>query len=215
MRDATTTKDLKLAVAITSPVVWHDAFQAFIKEYPTIKISHSLLKIDQLEHFSLSNQFDFIITATTDMPGSEWDMSVLIPDDKPIFVVYPSHRFAKMNEVRFIDAQSENFIAISKGFSMRKYFDELCAMAGFQPKIVLECDYMLRSKMLASEYGIVLTTESGFKTGVLGSAIAVHITDPAIRRTQAIIWNKRRYLTQAAQIFRQFMVDYHRETPSG
>ncbi len=209
MNDAASRKNQNLSIAITSPIVWHDALQAFFKKHPDIRVSHTLLKRDQLEHQSESMQFDFVITATTDLVGDKWDMSILIPDDKPIFVVYPGHHFAQQGEVHFIDAKNENFIAISKGFSMRQYFDDLCAKAGFTPKIVLECDYMLRSKMLAAEYGIVLTTESGYRTGVLGNTIVVKIKDPAILRTQAIMWNKRRYLCNAAKTFRSFMVEYH------
>ena len=135
-------------------------------------------------------------------------------DDKPLFAVYPSHPFALRKAVRFIDAKNENFIALSKDFSMRKFFDDLCAVAGFTPKIIMECDYMLRSKMLAAEYGIILTTESGARTSSLGNVVFVDIIDPGLRRTQAVIWNKRRHLSKTAILFRDFMVDYHHSIPS-
>lgn len=209
MQDATNKHDMQLSVAISSPIVWHDAFQIFIKAHPNITISHTLLKRDRLEDPYYCSHFDFVVTATSDFPGSEWDMAILMPDDKPLFAVYPGHPFTGREAVRFIDAKDESFIVISKGFSMRKYFDDLCSLAGFVPKIALECDYILRSKMFAARYGIVLTTESGARSDALGNAVYVKIIDPAIRRTQAIIWNKRRYLSEAAIIFRDFMIDYH------
>lgn len=209
MRDVEHKHDMHLSVAISSPIIWHEAFQTFIEQNPHITISHTLIKKNLLESQSYCAQFDYIMTATSDMTGSEWDSEILILDDRPVFAVYPNHPFAQRRSVRFIDAKDENFIVVSEGFSMRKYFDDLCRIAGFSPNIILECDYMLRSKMLAAEYGIVMTTESGARTGALHNAVFVEILDPGIRRTQAIHWNKRRYLSKPAIAFKQFMVDYH------
>lgn len=210
MNDCARGKENTIALGITSPIIWHEALQSFCATYPHIKVSHSLLKLDQMESTAICAQFDFIITATTELPGNDWNMSILLADDKPVIAVYPSHPFAKLKEIRFIELKNENFIAVSKGFSMRKYFDDLCAKAGFVPKIILECDYMFRAKMLALEFGISLTTESGYKTGTLENTICVKISDPAILRAQAIMWNKSHYLSKAAHTFHDFMVSYHR-----
>ena len=209
MLDAESKHDLRLSLGITSPIIWHDAFQAFIKKNPHITISHTIIKQNMMENPSFCSQFDFVISATSDLPGGEWDYKTLWFDDKPLFAVYPNHPFAQQKAIRFIDAKDENFIALSKGFSSRKFFDDLCAKAGFSPKIIMECDYMLRSKMIASEYGIALTTESGSRTSALDNVVFVEIIDPGIRRTQAIIWNKRRHLSKTAILFRDFMVDYY------
>ena len=199
--DAGKQHNMQFSVAISSPIIWHEGFQRFIKHNPHITISHTLIRRNLLESPSYCAQFDFIITATSDMPGGEWDCEILLLDDKPVFAVHPNHPFAQRKAIRFIEAKNENFIAISKGFSMRKFFDDLCAIAGFAPKIILECDYMLRSKMLADEYGIVLTTESGARSGGLGNVVFVEIIDPGLRRTQAIHWNRRHYLSESAITF--------------
>ena len=201
--------EMRLSIAISSPIIWNDAFQIFIKNNPKITLSHTIVKRDLLENNPYCQQFDFVITATSDLPGSDWESEILILDDRPVFAVYPNHPFAQKKSVRFIDAKDENFIVISKGFSMRKFFEDLCQSAGFDPKIIMECDYMLRSKMLAAEYGIVMTTESGARAGVLGDAVFVKIIDPGVRRTQAIFWSRKRYLTRAARIFLDFMAEYH------
>lgn len=209
MADAENKNDMFLSIAISSPIIWHEAFQTFIKNNPEITISHTLSKRNLLQDPVYCSQFDFIMTATSDLTIGEWNSEILILEDKPVFAVYPNHPFAQRKAVRFVDAKDENFIAISKGFSMRKYFDDLCKIAGFTPKIILECDYMLRSKMLAAEYGIVLTTESGARTDALNNAVFINILDPGLRRTQAIHWNKRHYLSKAALTFKKFMVDYY------
>lgn len=212
--DAASKKESCLSLAISSPIIWHKSLQSFIKSNPDICLSHTLLNYDSpQEIFSAYSQFDFIMTATSDIAKTEWDCEILIPDDRPVLAVYPSHPLAQRKSIRFIEAKDENFIAVSKGFSMRRYFEDSCSLAGFTPKIVLECDYALRSVMLAAEYGIIFTTKFGVQDGRLPNAVIVEIIDPPLKRTQAIFTNKSRYLSKAAITFRDFIIKYYR-TPA-
>lgn len=207
-------RNATLSIAISSPVVWLDALRSFINEYPDIKISHTLLKHDQLKDFSYCSTFDFLITAVSDVTDNRWEYDCLLADDKPVIAVYPSHPFADRKGLRLCETKDEKFIAVSRGFSMRNFFEESCRMSGFTPKIVLECDYLLRSSMLAAKYGIVFTTESGARTKVLGDAVYIPVTDPPIRRMQVIFYKKTTYLSQAAILFRDFMVAYYKRITS-
>ena len=111
-----------------------------------------------------------------------------------------------------IEAKDEKFIALSKGFSGRKFFDDICMLAGFEPKIVLECDYSLRSTLLKNKYGIVFTTQSVIPTGVLGDAVFIEIIDPIYIRTQSIFWKKDRYLNTTCNNFLKFAIDFYNRT---
>ena len=73
IQDARNTQNMRLSVGISSPIIWHEAFQAFIKAHPKIAISHTLVRTNVLGNPSTCAQFDFIITATRDLPGSDWD----------------------------------------------------------------------------------------------------------------------------------------------
>ena len=199
-----------LSIAISSPVVWLDALRLFINEYPDIKISHTLLKYDQFKNFSYCSTFDFLITAVSDLTDSRWEYDCLLNDDKPVIAVYPTHPFAGRKGLRLYETKDEKYIAVSRGFSMRKFFEESCSMAGFTPKIVLECDYMLRSSMFTAKYGIIFTTESGARAKVLEDAVYIPVVDPPIRRMQVIFYKKSSYLSQAAVLFRDFMIAYYK-----
>lgn len=200
-----------LSVGISSPIVWLDAIRAFIKAYPAITVSHTLLKCDRFKNFSYCSKFDFIITATTDMSGDEWTHKTLIADDTPVIAVYPSHPFASKSTIHLTETKDEKYIAVSKDFSMRKFFEDSCAMSGFAPKISLECDYILRAEMLKAEYGIVFTTQSGARANMLHDAQYIRVIDPPIKRSQGIFYINRNYLSKSAQAFLDFMVDYHKE----
>lgn len=209
--DFSSQQSMNLSIAISSPMVWLDAIGAFIKANPDITVSHTLIKNDRFKDYTYCSKFDFIITATTDITGDDWEYSTLISDDKPVIAVYPSHPFAKLKAIRLTDTKDEKYIAVSKDFSMRRFFEESCAMSGFKPKIILECDYMLRAAMLAAEYGIVFTTESGARAKMLNNPVYIPVIDPPIRRTQAIFFSKKHYMSKASLTFHDFMVDYYKE----
>ena len=209
--DMSSKNSSQISIAVSSPIVWLDPIRAFTKANPDISVSHTLLKRDRFKDFSYCSKFDFILTATTDVTGSEWDYKTLISDDKPVIAVYPSHPFAKRESLRLIETKDEKYISVTKDFSMRKFFEDSCAMSDFSPKIILECDYILRTEMLKAEYGIVFTTESGARANMLQNAIYIPVLDPPVRRTQGIFYNKRSYLSKTAQIFLDFMLDYYKE----
>ncbi len=208
-QDIATMADNSISIAISSPVVWLDPIRLFIHEHPELKVSHTLIKYDRFKDSSYCSKFDFIITALTDLPDSKWEYQQLIADDKPVIAVYPSHPFANRKSLRLNETKDETYIALSRDFSMRKFFDDSCQLSGFTPKIVLECDYILRSSMLAAEYGIVFTTVSGSQAKMFSDAVYIPVDDPPIRRTQGIFWNRQRYLSKNALLFRDFMIDYY------
>ncbi len=64
-------------------------------------------------------------------------------------------------------------MALTPGYSSRKYFDELCQQAGFVPHIAIECDYMMRSYMVMKKIGVALATASPIQI------MRVYMTEPA------------------------------------
>lgn len=211
LMDQASINEKKVKLGITALSLWLDPIQIFLKRNPDISISHTIVKIDDLKDQSIVTNLDFIITAVSDMPGADWLHETLIYEDKPVVVVYPNHPLAQKGEIDLIEARNEPFVALTKGYSSRKYFDDMCEAAGFTPKIVVECDYLLRSQLVAAEYGITFSTELGAKTAILGEFSFVKVRTPILRREQAILWNKNRYMTVAAQAFKDFMVQYHKE----
>lgn len=211
--DIKNTGAMKISIATTSPIIWHDLLMAFVKRYSNVNLNHSIIKLSGINDLAVSDKFDFIITANNDLSSNpKWDSEVINKNDKPYLAVWPEHKFASKKSIRLIEAKDEKFIALSNGFSGRKFFDDICALAGFEPKIVLECDYSLRSTLLKNKYGIVFTTESVMPTGALGDAVFVEIIDPIYIRTQSIFWRKDRYLNTANNNFLKFTIDFYNRT---
>lgn len=212
LEDIKNTGEMKISVATTSPLIWHDLFMAFVKKYPNVNLNHSVLRLNGLYDSNISNKFDFIITAHNDLSSNPlWVSEILNMNDKPFLAVWQGHKFSSKKEISFIEAREEKFIALPKGFSGRKLFDDLCMLGGFEPKIVIECDYSLRSTLLKNKYGIVFTTESVKAAESLGDAVFIEITEPKYVRTQSIFWKKDRYLNTTNSNFLNFAIDFYKK----
>lgn len=213
LQDIKETGDNKISVATTSPIIWHELFMAYFKDFPDANLNHSIIRLPGLDDLAISGKFDFIITAYNDLSSNRmWDCETLNKNDKPYLAVWPEHKFASRKKIRLIEAKDEKFVALSKGFSGRKFFDDICMLAGFEPKIVLECDYSLRSTLLKNKYGIVFTTKSVIPTGALGDAAFIEIIDPIYIRTQSIFWQKDKYLNLAHKNFLNFTIEFYKRT---
>ena len=198
-----------LSIAIASPVLWSNLFREFMKRYPDIKINSSLATVAQLSNPDIVQGFDFVFCPSSDLTSSAFDSLPLPGNTNPCLVVYKSHPFANRSGISLIEAKDERFIALSRGYSFRKYFDTLCQLANFTPNIVLECDFQIRAAMLAAEYGILLTTKQVAELGVLGDVSYVDIVDPLFARTMLFSRNKYTKNKASAELFFNFVKQYY------
>lgn len=193
-----------LSIATTSPNVWLQLFSGFNAAYPDVTISHTLLRLSELSAGDLQSKYDFLITSPVDLTSPGLRSRVLYDDDSPVLLVDQDHPFAKRKEIRLIEARDEHFIALTPGFSSRKYFDDLCALAGFTPHIAMECDYMMRASMVENQVGVAVATAHTRKLRQGDSVVAVDIVEPIFPRSQALFWHPKRFQGQAAASFLAF-----------
>lgn len=211
LRDLNDLSQKRVTVATTAESLWTKAIHVFLETHPDIHVVHDTLKLDDLNQDTVCGKYDFIITAQRDLIDKDcWVYSVLY-HDWPVLVFNEGHPFGGRESVDLIEAKYENFVALSKGYSSRRWFDETCAAAGFQPHIAVECDYQLRTEMIRANYGLGFSSILGQKSNILNEFKYVRLSSPIITRTQVIAWDKRRKLSGAANIFRAFMVSYMKE----
>jgi LysR family transcriptional regulator, transcription activator of glutamate synthase operon len=119
-----------------------------------------------------------------------------------VLLVPRGHALAGERVVSLRRVADEPFVSYKAGFAMRELTEELCAAAGFHPRIVFE--------------GEETNTVSGFVGAGLGVAIvpgispapkgtaSLRIADPQAIRHIGIAWSMTRYLSRAARAFREF-----------
>lgn len=201
----------KVSVAYTAPTLWIKAFQAFIGEHPDVWLTNMEVTLPVLYTVKCQLEHDLFITGDGDLPVSEFESEVILENDEPGVIVKKDHPLASRAWIDMIEAKDENFIALSKGYSSRKLFDDTCLAAGFIPNITVQCDYLLRSQMVEAGYGITFSTRLGYESSLLKNFAFVPIRRPLIQRKQCILWKRNCQLSPIAARFRDFIIDYYKK----
>ncbi len=127
-----------------------------------------------------------------------------------LFVIVPAnHQLAKRSTIELHEIQDEPFISIKRGNSLRQIVDQFLKEAGVTAKTTFSAEEM--------------HTVAGFVGAGLGVSLIPHIkglehfnvkkisvSSPLCRRKIGVAWVKGRYLSPAANEFKQFLIDYFR-----
>ena len=203
--------DEQLTVGVASAIVWNDLFLAFLKAHPNISLDQKLVTLSDMSSDRILNEFDFIIAAPEDLSTENLHSVVLYDDDRPTLMVSADHPLAQSSGVTLYDVKGEGFIALSKGTSSRRYFDMMFSIAGYAPRIVVECSPQMRRALVLEGRGIGLSTAHTMEQNQEPGICSLEITAPVYRRSQALYWHAKRYQTLAARSFRTFAVDYFKD----
>jgi len=209
LSDMQENRNTRLVLATTNPFVWQEPIQSFHRLHPYIQLRH--IHFDPISSKSpLPHEpTDIIIACPDAFSHPEWD-STLLFEDSIVLAVPPGHPFSERDSIALAEAKDEWFVSLSKSaFSIR--CDELCREAGFEPKSRIECDYMLRPKMIQNENMVCLTTYNGRNAGIFSGIPLLKLTDVNSRRDQAIFWKKSRYLPSAVKLLRDYMIDLYKD----
>ena len=178
---------------------------AFKEEHPDIRlqiVQQSLMQANQREcDISLSSSISPSAKKNT-LPLIEEEIFLAIPRDSPL---------AKKGELRLQDAAEMEFICLHKGKSLRTITDLYCQMAGFTPRVVLECDSpeMVRELILAG-VGISFVPSVTWRGMDTENILLRRISFPKCRRYLELGWREG-YLSPSAVLFRDFVRDYFQE----
>jgi len=198
-----------LSIAVSTHVLWERPITEFMNQNPDIIMNVVSMSFDRISSYKYTEPFDLIITAFSDVNVEEYEYAVLIPDDKPVLVVYPDHSFANKKTISLIEAKNEPFVALSPNYSSRHFFDVMCELAGFTPKIVAVGDYSLRARIVNNRKAIAFSTVSGSKSPMLSGLKFVEVSEPHQPRVQTIFWKMTDELSVEAEKFRTFMIQYY------
>ena len=214
IKEAQNLGEASVSVAVTNPNLWNNPLRAFSAEHPEISIS--LLAFDtgtNSDYSGRSNPLvenaDFYIATTGEIINPKYEFEYQLLFNSQVFLaVPPTHRFAGRAWIDLAEAKDEWFVNSPHNTSFRNFCDSLCLKAGFTPKSRIECDYILRPRMLISENMVCIATSTGQNSGLYDGTVMIPIVNPPCSRPQAIYWRAKSHLCKSAQIFKDFMVDY-------
>lgn len=182
-----------------------DLLSAFRVRHPQI----SFRLFQNAAHIMLSQldngEVDLCISSPlSERPGVTW---APLMTEEILLAVPPGHRLAGRSSIHLSEVAQEPFISLKPGYGVRDLTNRFCQQAGFTPSIAFEVDELtVVSGLVGAGFGVAFlpALARSSETG----PIRLHIDEPRCQRTIGLAWVEGRYLSAAARLFRQFVIDY-------
>ncbi|WP_369281844.1 LysR family transcriptional regulator [Oscillibacter sp. GMB15532] len=195
-------------VAVIAPTTWAEVTEMFINAHPGIIVNQNALQVEYLQNPAILEQYDLIITDMNEFPLKSWEHEFIV-EDPPMILVSKNHSLANREMVLMRDLKNEPFVALSKTFAPRRFFDAACSQAGIIPNIMAETDYQLRTSLVESGAGIAFSSTLAAKAVRSTSIKAIRVGYPPNPKMQTVFWRPGKALLPAAQAFRDYLVAYY------
>jgi DNA-binding transcriptional LysR family regulator len=128
---------------------------------------------------------------------------------QPLYLVLPhGHRLAGHDSVALADAAAEDFVMLRPTWELRTLSDELCAEAGFEPRVAFEVDDLsVVHGFVAAGLGVGIVPATEGEPQHAGPATAmVRLRDPRASRDVGVAWSRDRRLLPSADLFRRHVL---------
>lgn len=139
-------------------------------------------------------------------PAVRWERLLA----QPLFLAVPRrHRLARRQATSLADAAEEDFVMLRPSWELRALSDELCAKAGFAPRVAFEVDDLpVVHGFVGAGLGVAIVpaSEGEPPPGGPGAARLVRLTDPDASRDVGIAWSRERRLLPSADLFRRHVL---------
>jgi LysR family transcriptional regulator, transcription activator of glutamate synthase operon len=210
INDLKAEKEHVVHIGINSLPIWTKFLENFQKQHPEILVDYFSMTPLDFRNQTYYSTVDYFLGVKRDIPTSDYDLIPLGPEEKPVALLSTNHILSKEKSLNLVQLQNEVILSLGKyNPSAHKYILDLCTIAGFSPKKILECDYFFRLRRLVDNIGVAITTDLGVNFIYIDSkrVRSVPISFPVITRTQSIAWRKGHFLSKSALVFRQALKD--------
>lgn len=202
----------RVFLATTTHKCFTDVIGSFLAQHPDVQLRITQASTEEKVQQLFTGEIDLCITFPPIERQGIAGISFLT--EEIVLAVPPGHRLANRTSIALTEVANEPFICIKEGNPFRAMTDEFCRQAGFAPHIVCEVDeHSAVSHFIRTGIGIAFFPESiGDK---ITSFPTIRIDQPVCQRTYQISWLRDRYLSKAAQTFREYVVSYFTELKTG
>jgi LysR family transcriptional activator of glutamate synthase operon len=153
---------------------------------------------DMLDRLA-SGELDLALVAPIPWDDPALD-SVLLNEQEILLAVPESHRLAGRRTAQIEDLAGEEFVMLEPGYGLRQITDDLCAAAGFEPKVAFEGQESETVRgLVAAGLGVALLPR--FEPGAPAGVAEIPLV-PRVPREIGLTWRKNDPLTPAVEHFR-------------
>lgn len=175
--------------------------RSFRSEHPAVRFTFSQDNGTVLERELEAGEIDLCFMP---MPLDDARfVSRKVTDQELVLIVPAEHRLAGRRSIRLPEAGEEAFISFKPGHAMRRVTDDLCALAGFTPKITFEGEESSAVRgFVGAGLGVAIVPASAFAANIA----ALRISEPTASRSIGMVWVRDRYVSEAVAEFQRFVL---------
>ncbi len=170
--------------------------------------------------FRLQESDDSLGSALVSEGRTDLEFTARRPDDpevswqhlfsQPLVLAVPAHHpLARQAEVSLSEAADIDFVMLHPTWELRALTDDLCAAAGFSPRVAFECDELSVVRgFVAAGLGVAVVPGTGVQPGesLAHGEHVVGLTDGAAHRDVGVAWSESRRLLPSAELFKEFVL---------
>lgn len=205
LKDLSSLEYSTLELAVNTASTLPNILREFRKKIPEIHFHVQMLTTQEMVTLLERGEVDFCLSSPP-IQGEDIECQIVCTD--PILIAVPSgHRLAKRESISLIELKDEWFVGVRRGYGTRDWIDSVCQSVGFEPQYVYEGDEPARlSALVEAEIGIAFMPGTAKKARERIRYIPVE--DQELVREIALLWHKSRYISWAAQQFREIVIKY-------
>ncbi|ASJ52613.1 LysR family transcriptional regulator [Brevibacillus formosus] len=205
LRDLSNPEHGTLELAVTTASTLPNILREFRKKRPDIQFHVQMLTTQEMVTLLHRGEVDFCLSSP---PIQDDDIECQIVFIDPILVAVPrGHRLAARSIVSLTELKDESFVGVKKGYGTRDFVDAICKSVGFAPTYVYEGDEPARLiQLVEAEIGIAFIPSTARDSREQIKYLQVE--NHELVREIALLWHRSRYISRAAQEFREVVVDY-------
>ena len=202
----------QITLAVSIPRVLPQLVSSFLKTFPDIKFQQVLESTSSMKSLLEKAEIDFCISSV-EIVGTDIVWEPLMTE-QIYLVVPPDHPLARREKIYLHEVKDEPFISMNTGFGFRNVTDDFCREAGFVPNIAFEGDEpVVIGDLVRQGLGVAFVPEISWLDNANPFPNKLEIIEPKCQRTIGLGWSKRRYLSDTAKQFRQYVKEYFSKIP--
>lgn len=135
--------------------------------------------------------------------------TITLMEEDMLIAVPNNHWAANRPFIALKEMENESFITLVSAATYRKNTEVFCKIAGFSPKIIVECnDYVTLLEFVRTGMGVAFVPAKSWVEDSVSGITFIPISTPRCFRRVTLTWPNSEMMSSSAELFRDYAVKY-------